>query len=213
MSLIQRHFRAALLMLAACLLPLWAQAQDGAKSVVSTEQVRAELMAQGLEIEHRGRDQFTAYLLSSDPKRVILCATQTGWSGPERTAFVLPDAVIGPQAGDVIYQSEHHHGDEYTRRGTLAGWQAGISARAVGNPMLVLALCTAFAGPVLGIVGADSGGINTIGASSKGKSSMLFAACSVWGGPSYRRNWRATAGRWRRQQFWVANSLWSRWMS
>lgn len=157
------------------------------------KELRAELMAQGLEIEHRGRDQFAAYLLSSDPRRVILCATQTGWSGPDRTAFVLPDAVIGPQAGDVIYQSEHHHGDEYTRRGTLAGWQAGISARAVGNPMLALALCTAFAGPVLGIVGADSGGINTIGASSKGKSSMLFAACSVWGGPSYRRNWRATS--------------------
>lgn len=157
------------------------------------KELRAELMAQGLEIEHRGRDQFAAYLLSSDPRRVILCATQTGWSGPDRAAFVLPDAVIGPQAGDVIYQSEHHHGDEYTRRGTLAGWQAGISARAVGNPMLALALCTAFAGPVLGIVGADSGGINTIGASSKGKSSMLFAACSVWGGPSYRRNWRATS--------------------
>lgn len=157
------------------------------------KELRAELMEQGLEIEHRGRDQFAAYLLSSDPRRVILCATQTGWSGPDRAAFVLPDAVIGPQAGDVIYQSEHHHGDEYTRRGTLAGWQAGISARAVGNPMLALALCTAFAGPVLGIVGADSGGINTIGASSKGKSSMLFAACSVWGGPSYRRNWRATS--------------------
>lgn len=157
------------------------------------KELRAELMAQGLEIEHRGRDQFTAYLLSSDPKRVILCATQTGWSGPDRTAFVLPDAVIGPQADGVTYQSEHHHGDEYTRRGTLAGWQAGISARAAGNPMLALALCTAFAGPVLGIVGADSGGINTIGASSKGKSSMLFAACSAWGGPSYRRNWRATS--------------------
>lgn len=157
------------------------------------KELRAELMAQGLEIEHRGRDQFAAYLLGSDPKRVIQCATQTGWAGPERTAFVLPDAVIGPQADGVTYQSEHHHGDEYTRRGTLVGWQAGISARAVGNPMLALALCTAFAGPVLGIVGADSGGINTIGASSKGKSSMLFAACSVWGGPSYRRNWRATS--------------------
>lgn len=156
-------------------------------------ELRAELMDQGLEIEHRGRDQFAAYLLSSDPRRVILCATQTGWSGPDRAAFVLPDAVIGPQAGDVIYQSEHHHGDEYTRRGTLTGWQAGISARAVCNPMLALALCTAFAGPVLALVGAESGGPHFIGESSTGKSSMLAAACSVWGSPSYRRNWRATS--------------------
>jgi putative DNA primase/helicase len=154
--------------------------------------LRGELLGMGLDIAHRGREQLTAYLQHRAPDRVIQCATQTGWAGPEQQAFVLPDAVIGPQADGVTYQSDHAGGDEYTTRGTLAGWQAGTAALAVGNPMLVLALCTAFAGPVLALVGADSGGINTIGASSKGKSSMLFAACSVWGGPSYRRNWRAT---------------------
>lgn len=154
--------------------------------------LRGELLSMGLDIAHRGREQLTAYLQHRAPELVIQCATQTGWAGPERQAFVLPDAVIGPQADGVTYQSDHAGGDEYTTRGTLAGWQAGTAALAVGNPMLALALCTAFAGPVLALVGADSGGINTIGASSKGKSSMLFAACSVWGGPSYRRNWRAT---------------------
>lgn len=157
------------------------------------KELRAELMGQGLDIEPRGRELFANYLQSLYPKRELLCAMQTGWAGPDRTAFVLPDSVIGPQANGVIYQSEHTHGDEYAKRGTLAGWQTGISALAVGNPMLALALCTAFAGPVLAIVGADSGGINTIGASSKGKSSMLFAACSVWGGTNYRRNWRTTS--------------------
>ncbi|MEY5099200.1 MAG: hypothetical protein RJA36_1919 [Pseudomonadota bacterium] len=155
--------------------------------------LRGELLGMGLDIAHRGRDQLTAYLQHRAPDRVIQCATQTGWAGPGRDAFVLPDAVIGPQADGVTYQSDHAGGDEYTTRGTLAGWQAGTAALAVGNPMLALALCTAFAGPVLAIVGADSGGINTIGASSKGKSSMLAAACSVWGSPSYRRNWRATS--------------------
>lgn len=155
-------------------------------------EIRKVLLSMGLDIAHRGREQLQAYLQHRAPGRVITCAVQTGWAGPERQAFVLPDGVIGPQADGVTYQSDHAGGDEYTTRGTLAGWQAGTAALAVGNPMLVLALCTAFAGPVLALVGADSGGINTIGASSKGKSSMLFAACSVWGGPSYRRNWRAT---------------------
>jgi len=155
--------------------------------------LRGELLGMGLDIAHRGRDPLTAYLQHRAPARVIQCATQTGWAGPDRAAFVLPDAVIGPQADGVTFQSEHHAGDEYSARGTLVGWQAGTAALAVGNPMLALALCTAFAGPVLALVGSDSGGINTIGASSKGKSSMLFAACSVWGGPSYRRNWRATS--------------------
>lgn len=156
-------------------------------------EMRRELLGMGFDIAHRGREQLTAYLLHRAPDRVIQCATQTGWAGPERQAFVLPDAVIGPQADGVTYQADTHGGDEYTMRGTLAGWQAGTAALAVGNPMLALALSTAFAGPVLALVGADSGGINTIGASSKGKSSMLFSACSVWGGPSYRRNWRATS--------------------
>ena len=155
--------------------------------------LRGELLSMGLEIEHRGREQLAAYLLHRAPGRVIQCATQTGWAGPGRDAFVLPDAVIGPQADGVTYQSDHAGADEYTTRGTLAGWQAGTAALAVNNPMLVLALCTAFAGPLLAIVGADSGGINCIGGSSKGKSSMLAAACSVWGSPSYRRNWRATS--------------------
>jgi len=155
--------------------------------------LRGELLSMGLDIAHRGREQLTAYLQHRAPGRVIQCATQTGWAGPGRDAFVLPDAVIGPQAHGVTYQSDHAGGDEYTTRGTLEGWQAGTAALAVGNPMLVLALCTAFAGPLLAIAGADSGGINTIGASSKGKSSMLAAACSVWGSPSYRRNWRATS--------------------
>lgn len=167
-------------------LPMAMMAGDG-------QEMRRELLGMGFDIAHRGREQLTAYLLHQAPKRVIQCATQTGWAGPERQAFVLPDAVIGPQADGVTYQSDHAGGDEYTTRGTLAGWRAGTAALAVGNPMLALALSCAFAGPVLAVVGADSGGINTIGASSKGKSSMLFAACSVWGGPSYRRNWRATS--------------------
>lgn len=155
--------------------------------------LRGELLSMGLDIAHRGRELLTAYLQHRAPERVIQCATQTGWAGPARDAFVLPDGVIGPKAHGVTYQSEHAGGDEYSTGGTLEGWRAGTAALAVGNPMLTLALCSAFAGPVLAIVGAESGGINTIGASSKGKSSMLFAACSVWGGPGYRRNWRATS--------------------
>ena len=67
MSLIQRHFRAALLMLAACLLPLWAQAQDGAKSVVSTEQVRAELMAYAPDGVAAGKPVWIGLQLAHQP--------------------------------------------------------------------------------------------------------------------------------------------------
>ena len=39
---------------------------------------------------------------------------------------------------------------------------------------------------------AESGGIHFVGDSSCGKTTAIEAACSVWGGPGYRRSWRAT---------------------
>ena len=124
------------------------------------------------------------------PKRRIHCATQIGWSG---SSFVLPDAVIGPDAADVIFQSGERSQDEHTQAGTLDGWQAGVSAKAVGNPLLVLALSTAFAGPVLAKCNAESGGVHFVGDSSTGKTTAIEAACSVWGGQNYKRSWRATS--------------------
>ncbi|MEO7128814.1 MAG: DUF927 domain-containing protein, partial [Rhodoferax sp.] len=117
---------------------------------------------------------------------------QTGWADVDHRAFVLPDEVIGPKASTVAYQSGERGQDEYTVAGTLDGWRQGIAALAVGNPLLMVALCTAFAGPVLARCNAESGGIHFVGDSSTGKTTAIEAACSVWGGPSFRRSWRAT---------------------
>ena len=101
--------------------------------------------------------------------------------------------MIGPKASSVAYQSDHRSFDEYTQRGTLHGWQAGTAAMAVDNPLLALALCAAFAGPVLARVNMESGGLHLIGDSSTGKTTALEAACSIWGGANYRRSWRTTS--------------------
>ena len=92
----------------------------------------------------------------------------------------------------MAYQSGERGSDEYATAGTLAGWQAGIAALAVGNPLLVLGLCAAFAGPVLARCGQESGGIHFIGDSSTGKTTIIEAACSVWGSSGFRRSWRTT---------------------
>ena len=110
-----------------------------------------------------------------------------------RGFFVLPDTVIGPKASKVIFQSGEGGHDEHTRAGTLEGWQHEISSRAVGNPLLLLALSASFAGPMLALCNAEGGGLHFVGDSSTGKTTLLEAACSVWGGANYRRSWRATA--------------------
>ena len=154
--------------------------------------LRGELLGMGVEIDHRGRYRLAEYLQDKAPKRRIECALQTGWAGADCKAFVLPDKVIGPRAASVAYQSGERGSDEYAVAGTLAGWQTGIAAMAVGNPLLVLGVCAAFAGPLLARCGQESGGIHFIGDSSTGKTTIIEAACSVWGSSGFRRSWRTT---------------------
>lgn len=155
------------------------------------DELRGELLAMGVEIDpHAGRSLLAQYLQAKPPKRRIHCALQVGWCGD---SFVLPDTVIGAAASGVIFQSGERGHDEFTKAGTLAGWQSEISARAVGNPLLTLALAASFAGPMLALCNGESGGIHYVGDSSTGKTTAIEAACSTWGGANYRRSWRATS--------------------
>lgn len=157
----------------------------------SGEELRGELLAMGVEIDpHHGRQQLSTYLQFAHPQRRMRCALQVGWAGQ---SFVLPDAVIGPDAAGVIFQSGERGYEEHTKAGTLHGWQEHIGAKAIGNPLLLLALSAGFAGPMLARCNAEGGGIHFVGDSSTGKTTAIEAACSIWGGPNYRRSWRATA--------------------
>jgi len=155
------------------------------------DELRGELLAMGVEIDpHAGRALLGQYLQAKPPKRRIRCALQVGWCGD---LFVLPDTVIGAAASGVIFQSGERGHDEYTQAGTLAGWQSEISARAVGNPILVMTLSASFAGALLARCNAEGGGLHFVGESSTGKSTGVEAACSTWGGVGYKRSWNTTA--------------------
>ena len=154
-------------------------------------QLRAELLAMGVRLDpYKAKQQLPHYLQSEMPKRRIHCALQVGWCGD---SFVLPDAVIGPKAADVIFQSGERGHEEHTQAGTLAGWQQDIAAKAVGNPLLLLVVSASFAGPLLQRCNAEGGGFHIVGDSSTGKTTLIEAACATWGGPGFKRSWRATA--------------------
>jgi putative DNA primase/helicase len=158
----------------------------------AADDLRGELLAMGVEIDpgQRSRRLLSTYLQSEPPKRTMRCALQVGWC---EGSFILPDAVIGPKASEIIFQSGECGHDEHTTAGTLEGWRQEISSRAVGNPLLLMALSASFAGPLLALCNLEGGGLHFVGDSSTGKTTLLEAACSVWGGPNYRRSWRATA--------------------
>lgn len=165
-------------------MPMELLAGDGA-------QLRGELLAMGVELDpYKARQQLPHYLQSEHPKRRIHCALQVGWCGD---SFVLPDAVIGPKSAGVIFQSGERGHEEHTQAGTLAGWRDGIAAKAVGNPLLMLSVSASFAGPLLQRCNSEGGGFHVVGDSSTGKTTLIEAACATWGGPGFKRSWRATA--------------------
>lgn len=154
------------------------------------DDLRGELLAMGVEIDPSAKTLLANYLQSKPPKRRMRCALQVGWCDD---SFVLPDAVIGAKASGVIFQSGERGHDEHTKGGTLADWRAVIAALAIGNTMLVLGISASFAGPILKPCNAESGGPHFVGDSSIGKTTITNAGCSTWGGPNFRRSWRATA--------------------
>ena len=154
------------------------------------DELRGELLAMGVSIDPSSHRMLGQYLQAVTPKRKVHCALQVGWCGD---SYVLPDTVIGPKASGVIFQSGERGHDEHTRAGTLDGWKSEIAALGVGNPLLTIALSASFAGPLLAKCNAEGGGIHFVGDSSTGKTTAIEAACATWGGPNFRRSWRATA--------------------
>lgn len=157
----------------------------------SCEELRGELLAAGVHIDHRERTRLADYLQWKTPQRRVTAALRTGWTRDGK-AFVLPEKVIGSE--DVIYQSETMHQEGMAETvGDFAAWQKDVAAYCVGNPILALSVCVSLAGPLLAKIQQDSGGVHWVGDSSIGKSTALFVGSSVWGGETYRRTWRGTA--------------------
>ncbi len=158
----------------------------------SGEELRAELLRQGLEIaQHADRRRMLGeYLQRERPTVTARCVERTGWHGD---AFVLPTETIGDTAAEpIIFQTAAPDGITLGCAGTLKGWRENVAAPCAGNSRLVLALSVGFAGLCIGLIGTEGGGIHLKGASSAGKTTGLALAASMFGLPSFARTWRQT---------------------
>ena len=167
----------------------WAMPMEMLKG--SGEELRGELLRLGLEIAPgmKARNLLVEYIITAKTQARARCVTRTGWHPP---VFVLPNATFGNTPDLILYQSEHT-GCDYKQSGSLADWQHAISKPCIGNSRLILSVSCAFAAMLLGLVGAESGGINLVSESSTGKTTLLRVAASVYGAPDYLHRWRATA--------------------
>lgn len=83
--------------------------------------------------------------------------------------------------------------------GTLEAWQDNAAIYAVGNAIFAFSIMTALSGPLLFVVGDQSGGFHLHGRSRSGKTTCLRLCASVFGRPDMHgiiRNWRGTENAW-----------------
>ena len=147
------------------------------------------LFGMGLHITYEYRQEIAVYICSVKPKEHIMMTQQVGWHDD---SFVLPKQVFGEQK--VIFRAETGGHEEYSSSGTSEEWRSHIAKKCIDNPLLLLVISTAFAGPLLRFRAIDGAGVHIYGQSSCGKTTILKAAASVWGHPQYYiRPWKSTA--------------------
>jgi putative DNA primase/helicase len=157
----------------------------------------ANLAGLGLQIATgQNRRHLVHYLNDVDVKSRVTMVRTTGWHdiGTEKI-FALPDETIGCVEGEsVIIQGGTTA--LFESRGTLADWQNGVGSLVAGHSRPVFATSAAFAGSLLKLLGLEGGGFNFDGQSTRGKTTTVKAAASVWGkgdSPGFVRPWRSTA--------------------
>jgi uncharacterized protein (DUF927 family) len=159
-------------------------------------EARSTLADAGLVFDPgRGKaDRLSSALMRVKSAGRFTLVAATGWCG-ER--FVLPGRTIGPAGGEPVLYTGEAPSLNYGVAGGLNAWQAEVAAKAEGNSALTFAISAALAAPMLRVLGGEGGGFHFRGHSSTGKSTLLIAAGSVWGGShgehGFGHTWRATA--------------------
>jgi len=135
------------------------------------------------------RNDLQSYLQGFDSAQRARLVTRLGWHG---NAFLLPERQIGSHDEHLHFYEAGAQLPPISESGTLEQWQEQIGALCIGNHRLAFVVSVAFAGPLLNMLGHESGGFHLYGDSSGGKTTHLQVAASVYGGPRLVRSWRST---------------------
>jgi putative DNA primase/helicase len=143
------------------------------------------------------RRWFSEYLETRRPESRARLTDRTGWHG---RVFVTPDEVIGTHGEEtILFHASGVRRSAFKHRGTLDDWKADIGRLCARNSRPTFAVCLALAGPLLRLVPeVDGGGVHFVAPTSKGKTTIMLAASSVFGmgdeshPDSYMKKWNST---------------------
>lgn len=145
-------------------------------------------LAPNRDVRH-SRNDLQSYLQSYDSGERARLVNRLGWHGG---AYLLPDQQLGSSSERLHFYEAGAQLPPISTAGTLEDWQRHVGALCVGNHRVAFAVCIALAGPLLHLLGLESGGFHFYGVSSSGKSTTGRVACSVYGPPAFERSWRST---------------------
>lgn len=143
----------------------------------------------GFRYDVKFKANVSTYLSKLKPITRAVSTSKIGWKDD---SFILPGKMIGNSNEQVVLQTRALVKKGYECRGELEEWQRDLSLNCVGNPKMIFAVALAFASPLIPMVGAESGGFHLRCGSSRGKTTILRLAKSVWGGVESLPRWRAT---------------------
>ncbi|MCL3882994.1 DUF927 domain-containing protein [Marivita sp. GX14005] len=138
------------------------------------------------------RKEVADFLREWRPQERFVRVSKSGWLDADADTFVLGNGVTIGQKNAVFDRDTGDLGASVTTKGSLDEWRKAIAAKCIGNPLMLLAVSQAFAGPLLQILSMESGGFHFRGLTSRGKTTLLEVAASVWGAIGFVQSWRAT---------------------
>jgi len=143
-------------------------------------------------------DQKLSQIIGSKPRRRFLYCARVGWR-PGGCGFVTPKGIIGCSKVNrrplpPLWLGERHQ-MALREAGTWETWRDTVGKLALRSDVAMLAICAAFAAPLLWFTGRQSFGINLFGRAKAGKTTALLAGASVigLGREADLPNWGATA--------------------
>ena len=164
--------------------------ERGALARMGASELRSKLFAAGLRAEDDGEHVVVKALKAADPASEITVVSRPGWHllpGLDHPVFVAPTGeIIGTPKGYVLELAAPVRLDSRAISGTLEGWQEAIVAaiETINCPHFLLGIIAGFVGPIQGLTGFDSCGLNQSGLSSSGKTLSQRLAVSAWSSTS-----------------------------
>ena len=125
--------------------------------------IAAGLADKGLVIGRGKVNGFAEYLQGCSVARRFTVVDRTGWQKIDgRLAFVLPHCSLSfSNPNDLSLKGTTQ--SNYQIRGTLEDWQKGVGALSMGQLIPIFAISTALAGPILLLLGQESGCVHLFG--------------------------------------------------